>query len=231
MNLNFGYDLPEVSRLTSNALAKGALDGWHLSGVGTFYYGTPLTIGCVATNNPIGWPNGTPTGGILPTATGAATSTVGLRCQQNGSLWLSGAATPPAGVDPKLWFPFNAANFTLPPANSLGIGNTPPTLTYGPGIASMDFAIYKDFRLGKENRILQFKIETFNTLNHFNPGNPSTLLTYNYATGLNTNAAFGTIPATGLTATGGVAAAGTVPAIGGAQIQARHAVVSLRFQF
>jgi hypothetical protein len=134
-------------------------------------------------------------------------------------------------VDPKLWYPFNTANFSLPLAGSLGVGNTPPTLTYGPGVAAMDLSLYKDFKLGSETRILQIKIETFNTFNHFNPGNPSTLLTINYANGQNTNTAFGTIPATGLTATGGVAAAGTVPVIGGAQVQARHAVLSVRFQF
>jgi hypothetical protein len=231
LNLNFGYDLPDIHRLSSNVVARTALNGWHLAGVGTFYYGTPLTIGCSATNNPIGWPNGTPTNGVLPTPTGAATSTVGLRCQQSGSLWLPSGSTPPAGVDPKLWYPFNTANFSLPLAGSLGVGNTPPTLTYGPGVAAMDLSLYKDFKLGSETRILQIKIETFNTFNHFNPGNPNTLLTINYATGQNTNAAFGTIPATGLTATGGVAAAGTVPVIGGAQVQARHAVLSVRFQF
>jgi hypothetical protein len=231
VNLNFGYEIPQGSRLWRNAFTKSVLDGWRLSGVGTFYYGTPLTIGCNAINAPIGWPNGTPTNGILPTATGAASSTVGIRCEQTGNLWLSSGATPPAGVDPRLWYPFNINSFSLPPVNSLGVGNTPPTLTYGPGVATMDLALSKEIPLGKEDRVLEFKIETFNTFNHFNPGNPSTLLTLNYATGQNTNASFGTIPATGLTATGGVAAVGTVPVIGGAQIQARHAELSVRFRF
>jgi hypothetical protein len=33
----------------------------------------------------------------------------------------------------------------------------------------------------------------YNIINHFNPGNPNTSLTYNYNTGAQTNTAFGTI--------------------------------------
>jgi len=54
-------------------------------------------------------------------------------------------------------------------------------------------------------------IETFNTLNHFNPNNPNSGLTLQFATGANTNAAFGTIQ--------------------GAQVQARRVALSARFKF
>jgi hypothetical protein len=106
-------------------------------------------------------------------------------------LWLS-SGYPSATEDPKLQYPFNAANFSLPPADSVGIGNTPPTLTYGPGFINIDMALSKEFKV-KEGQALEFKIDTFNTLNHFNPANPNTALTLNYATGANTNSAFGTI--------------------------------------
>ena len=82
---------------------------------------------------------------------------------------------------------------SLPAATSLGIGNTPPTLAYGPGFHNWDLSLYKEFRLGRENRVLQFRIESFNAFNHFNPSNPNTSLTYNFATGAQTNANFGTI--------------------------------------
>ena len=85
-------------------------------------------------------------------------------------------------------------SLSLPPANSLGIGNTPPTLTYGPGFLNWDLSLYKEFSLGRERtRALQFRMETFNTFNHFNPGNPNTSLTYNFQTGAQTNANFGAI--------------------------------------
>jgi hypothetical protein len=176
--------------------------GWHLDGIVTFYYGTPLTIGCSASSAPIGYWTGTPTGGIP------------FRCQQVGSLWLQSGATPSSvgsTADPRLWYPFNPASFVLPPTNSLGIGNTPPTLTYGPGVENVDLALYKDIPVWGEKRILSIKFETFNTLNHFNPSNPNSGLTLNFNTGANTNTAFGTISS--------------------ASIQARHAVLSVRFTF
>jgi hypothetical protein len=187
VNVNFGYALPNGSTLWRNALTTNALDGWHLAGIGSFFMGTPMTIGCAATGAPIGWPIGTPTGGVP------------LRCQMSGDLWLpSGTAPSSVGSvsDPRLWFPFKASSFTLPSMTSLGFGNTPPTLTYGPGFANMDLAVYKEFRLGKENRTLEFRADTFNTFNHFNPGNPNVSLTFpyaNYVLGANTNASFGAI--------------------------------------
>ena len=62
-----------------------------------------------------------------------------------------------------------------------------------------------------ETRTLEVRAETFNTLNHFNPGNPNTTLTYNFATGAQNNASFGTI--------------------GGAQVQARRVILSMRIRF
>jgi hypothetical protein len=75
--------------------------------------GTPLTIGCTATNVPANLGNywtGTPTGGIP------------VRCQMIGDLWLQNGATPASvksTADPHLWYPFAQANFALPPAGSL----------------------------------------------------------------------------------------------------------------
>ena len=117
---------------------------------------------------------------------------------------------PSKTEDPRLQVPFNTANFTLPPADSLGIGNTPPTIAYGPGVFNLDFSLAKEFRFA-ETRRLEFRVETFNTLNHFNPSNPNTSLTYNFATGAQTNASFGVIT--------------------GAQVQARRAILSARFRF
>ena len=94
----------------------------------------------------------------------------------------------------------------------MGIGNTPPTLFLGPGFENFDFSLLKDVRLGKENnRMLEFRIEAYNVLNHFNPGNPNTSLTLNYTTGANTNANFGSI----------------TTAIG----QARHIALAAKYRF
>ncbi len=105
----------------------------------------------------------------------------------------------------------NPANFTLPDINSKGYGNTPGTLFFGPGAFNLDLSLAKDFRMGAEGRNLELKMETFNTLNHFNPSNPSTSLTYNFNTGAQTNSNFGVIS--------------------GNQVGARRVILSLRFRF
>ena len=214
VNMNFVYSVPEGSRLWKNGLSQQVLDGWHLAGIGTFYFGQPLTVNCSAVASPIGYWTGTPTGGIP------------FRCQQNGDLWLASGATPNSvgsTADPRLWYNFNPASFSLPPATSLGIGNTPPTLTYGPGVETVDLSVYKDFKLGGERRNLELKAEAFNALNHFNPGAPNTVLNINFKTGKNTNTNFGRVLPTQVTTNGIV--------YGGAQVQARHMVLSARFTF
>ncbi len=210
VNINFGYKLPDGSSLLKkNVIARAVLDGWNVNGIGALFVGTPITVGCAVTGQPIGYWYGTPT------------DNPGLRCQMNGNLWLPSGATPASNgstADPRLWYPFNAGGalstnpgFVLPSASSFGIGNTPLTLTYGPGFENWDLSAYKAFRLGKESRSLEFRAEAFNAFNHFNPGNPNSSLTYNFTTGAQTNAAFGTI--------------------GTAQNTARKTVLSLRLRF
>ena len=152
----------------------------------------------------------------------------------NGPLFLPEGATPAsvyadtgsalAKADPRLWYPFNPQNFVLPAANSLGIGNTPPTLTYGPGVEVVDIGLQKDIpiRSGDRPKVLSFKFEAFNVLNHFNPGNPNTSLA------INCNAVNGNCTTPSSLAAYTNAAFGTIT---GAQVQARHASVTLRFRF
>lgn len=201
VNANYSYDVPKGSRLWSNSVTRMALDGWRFNGIAKIMSGTPLTVGCGSTGAPIGYWTGTPTGGIP------------FRCDMaDPSPFVAAGTTIPSNVQPRLYYPLNAANFRLPSANSLGIGNTPPTMFLGPGFRNFDFSLLKDFRMTKEGRVtMQFKAEAFNVLNHFNPGNPNTSLTLTYAGGVNTNANFGTI-------TGVVG-------------QARHVALSLKLRF
>ena len=204
VNVTFGWQLPDGSRLWQNSLwqstlTKGIIDGWHINGVLAFFDGTPMTIGCTAINAPIGWPTGIPGNTGIP-----------QRCEMVGPLWLPNGAPAPSTTSSRLWFPFNPASFVLPPASTLGLGNTPPTLTYGPGFENMDLSLFKVFRI-TEGKSLEFRAEAFNAFNHFNPSNPNTTLMLNYASGVNTNANFGVITT--------------------AQNQARHMVVSVRVRF
>jgi hypothetical protein len=196
-NFNFGYEVPMVKTFGNGGFAKQVFEGWRINGNGTIFNGQPLTIGCSAVSAPIGYWTGTTTGGIP------------FRCAMNGNLWL-GSGYPSATADPKLQFPFNKDSFALPGPATLGIGNTPPTLTYGPGLFNIDLALSKDFSITEKVK-LEVKAESFNALNHFNPGNPNTTLNLNFATGANTNAAFGTITT--------------------AQIDARRFILSARVRF
>jgi hypothetical protein len=198
INFNFGYDIPGGSKLWSNAFTKAVLDGWHINGNGSIFAGNPYTVGCSATGQPSQYWTGTPTA-YLP-----------FRCQMGSNMFLPAGQLPSATEDPRLQIPLNAANFTLPSANSLGIGNTPPTLFYGPWLWNLDLSLAKMTRI-TERATLELRVETFNTLNHFNPSNPNTSLTLNFASGANTNAPFGTIQS--------------------AQVQARHAALSARIRF
>lgn len=199
VNLNFGYALPKVSRFWSSAVTRQALDGWRLSGNGAIFSGTPLTVTCSATSAPAGYWTGTPTGGIP------------FRCQMGNNVWLPAGQYPSKTEDTRLQYALNTANFTLPAADSLGIGNTPLTLFFGPGAVNFDLSLSKDFKLTENGKNLEFRVESFNTFNHFNPSNPNTSLTYNFNTGAQTNASFGVIS--------------------GAQVQARRTILSLRFRF
>ena len=198
INFNFAYDIPGGSRVWSNAFTKAVLDGWYLNGNGSIFAGTPYTVGCGATGQPSQYWTGTPTA-YLP-----------FRCQMGNNVFLPSGQLPSATEDPRLQVPLNAADFTLPSANSLGIGNTPPTLFYGPWLWNLDLSLAKMTRI-KEKVTLELRVESFNTLNHFNPSNPNTSLTLNFANGANTNAAFGTVQS--------------------AQVQARHMALSARIRF
>jgi hypothetical protein len=200
VNVSYSYQIPDGSRLWSNGFTKAALDGWRFNGITKFMSGNPLTVSCSAQSAPIGYWTGTPTGGIP------------FRCQMLSSdLWLPAGSPLPATAPLGRYYPLTASNFKLPPAASLGIGNTPPGLFYGPGFENFDFTLLKDMPLGRESRILEFRAEAYNVFNHFNPGNPNTSLTLNYANGANTNANFGTITS----------------AVG----QARHMVLAVKFRF
>jgi hypothetical protein len=198
INFNFGYDLPDGSRLWDNKFTKVVMNGWHINGNGAIYAGTPYTVNCSATGAPSQYWTGTPTA-YLP-----------FRCQMGNNIFLPAGQYPSATEDPRLQVPLNVANFALPPVNSLGIGNTPPTLFYGPWMWNLDLSLAKMTKVA-EGKTLELRVESFNTLNHFNPGNPNNLLTWNFTTGAQTNAAFGTIQT--------------------AQVQARHLALSARFRF
>jgi hypothetical protein len=205
VNFNFGYTLPKVSKLVNNVVIKQVLDDWKVNGNGALFSGTPFTVSCGSTGAPAGYWTGTPTGQIP------------FRCQMGSSEFLPEGQYPKATDDPRLQpFRLNAANWSLPAIDSWGIGNTPPALYYGPGAFNLDLSVSKNFKI-TESKSFELRAETFNTLNHMNPNNPNSSLTYAYSataanhTGAQTNANFGLVQ--------------------GTQVGSRRMILSGRFRF
>ncbi|MCX6612656.1 MAG: hypothetical protein NTW74_17615, partial [Acidobacteria bacterium] len=62
------------------------------------------------------------------------------------------------------------AAFSLPA--QFTYGNTPRNFMRGPGLVNLDWSFFKNFAFTERFK-LQYRMETFNTLNHPNFGNPN----------------------------------------------------------
>jgi hypothetical protein len=70
---------------------------------------------------------------------------------------------------------FDATAFAAPA--QFAFGNSGRNVLYGPGTKQLDFSLFKSFALGeKGDRRLQFRAETFNTLNTPQFNNPSSVI-------------------------------------------------------
>ena len=96
-----------------------------------------------------------------------------------------GAGRPDRICDGRLSNPtverwFDASCFPLPTPVSdpvfggvfIPFGNAAPNVLPGPGIANFDLSLFKKFPIG-EQRVLEFRVEFFNALNHSQFFNPS----------------------------------------------------------
>lgn len=66
---------------------------------------------------------------------------------------------------------FDPAAFSAPAP--LEIGNSPADAIWGPGSWNLDAGIFRDFKLA-ERKMLQYRFEAYNVLNHFQLNNPNT---------------------------------------------------------
>jgi len=139
---SYRYDMP-FDRLFRHA--NRATTGWAVSGITRFSTGLPVTLINPNDTALIGSYNN----GVNGVGFG------GLEVAP-GSLQLNGN---PRNGQPY----FNPANFSLP---ALGLpGTASRRLFYGPGMGNWDIALLKDTPF-TESKVLEFRLETFNTLNH-----------------------------------------------------------------
>ena len=67
---------------------------------------------------------------------------------------------------------FDPSAFALPPAFTYGNDSRTEPQMFGPGAFNVNFLLGKEFRVD-EKRIVEFRGEFTNALNHFNPGTPN----------------------------------------------------------
>jgi hypothetical protein len=151
--VSYTYTLPFYS-LTHRW--KRLTDDWNLSGIYTLQHGTPVGVFdfrdySLTCDNNVGFfacPG-------QPVRTGAP---LGIRDPRNNN-----------GSNPSNLY-FNPAAFAIPASGTLGTASRNPL--YGPGINYGDLALEKRIHID-ESRYFELRLETYNTFNHTNFGNPS----------------------------------------------------------
>jgi outer membrane receptor protein involved in Fe transport len=139
---SYRYDLP-FAKLFRHA--NRATEGWAISGITRFSSGLPVTLINPNDTSLIGsFNNG---------VNGVGFSDLNVA---PGPLQIN---TNPRNGQPA----FNTALFSLPP---LGMpGNADRRFFYGPGMNNWDIALLKEVKF-TESKVLEFRMETFNTFNH-----------------------------------------------------------------
>ena len=167
--LNFSYvvDLPRGSKLLPGKVSKVVLDDWQVSGVTTFASGLPSDVS-LSTTDSFDFSGGGETCGIVQT--GNATL---ARDQRTVNQW------------------FNTAAFQRPIGRG-DIGNNCNNAKFIlPGFNNHDVSLFKSFHI-TEKKVLQFRWELYNALNHTQFNAVNTSAQFNPA-GQQTNTQFGKV--------------------------------------
>jgi hypothetical protein len=151
--INYVYDLPFFKN-SSNSFQKAALSGWTISGITSFFTGTPIDVGgdcgIDGFNTTIGR---------------------GVRCNSNGAVRIqkgTAANGTPTWYDPSL---LSQPTFGQLSGNGQAgmFGYVGRNVLTGPGRNNTDLALLKNFSLpwfNGEHSTIQLRWETFNTFNH-----------------------------------------------------------------
>ena len=141
--ISFVYPLP-FNNWTGNAFTRQLLRGWQISGIASFISGAPLPINYTFV-----------TAKDVTGATGMGVdSRVDLSCDPN----LGHGNT-------SFYRAFNTSCIHAPTKAELGIGDASKYPFVGPGVENFDISLFKEFQFNEARR-LQFRLESYNTLNH-----------------------------------------------------------------
>jgi Carboxypeptidase regulatory-like domain/TonB-dependent Receptor Plug Domain len=161
---NWQYDLPS---LKSGRLAP-VTRHWQLSGVASFASGTPLGINVVSATG----------ADLLGGGGGADGQRVNLTCNPNLS-----------HSDKTVNRMFDTSCIAFAPKGD--IGNASKDVVRGPGRSNFDAALFRNFILGNEQRVLTFRWELYNVFNHTQFNSIDTTAIFNATTGQQVSPTFG----------------------------------------
>ena len=155
VNINYVYNLPFLKN-ASNHYVKNAFGGWQLSGITSFFTGTPVTFGCSISGH------GTGIGGSA-----MCNSLAPVKVQKGVD------NNPTFGPTVQWYNPADVGQLQMSQLAANGqsgmfgyMGLDPLT---GPGRNNWDIALHKDFVapwFKGEHSTVQFRWETFNTFDH-----------------------------------------------------------------
>jgi carboxypeptidase family protein len=174
LTLNYAYDVPELSKHWNNIIAKVIFDNWQVSGVTSIISGSYDNFSFNYTNVPTGTLSGQ--GAI------------------NG-----GGTRPDMLCDPTL--PKGERTFARqfktecigPPKDPFRLGNALNDEFHGPGFMNWDISFFKNIPLGGSRRQLQIRTELYNAFNTNQWTAVNRTATFDFQTGAQTNAAFGSL--------------------------------------
>lgn len=161
---NFSYDLPfgPGKPLGGNlgGVAGRIIGGWQVNGILSLVSGSPITVS-------LGF-----------NRSRSAQTPTGSGFHERPDLVAGKSNNPVTGNRKDIDHWIAPSSFSLPDAGYYG--NLGRNTVSGPGVANMDFSLFKNTSLG-EQRNLQFRAEFFNILNRANFGTPAAQI-YNNAT-------------------------------------------------
>jgi hypothetical protein len=154
-NLSYNYNLPNLSP-TNNLLARGALNGWQISGITTLSSGTPINLRFI---------------GDVP---GLALAAFGSNAFSTDGAF-SGAIAPVFTKNPNLSGKnvgeavLDFASIGIPAFGSSG-ATISPFYFRSPARQNWDLSLFKNFKIN-ESKALQVRFGFFNLFNHAFPRN------------------------------------------------------------
>jgi len=175
LNLNYSYEVPPLSRMWNNIVAKAIFDNWQVSGVTSILSGTRQGFSYGFNSVPTGVLSG-------QGAINGGGSRVEVLCDPN---------LPRSERTFERQF---RTECIAPPTDQFRLGTAMNDEHIGPGFVNWDISFFKRVPMGGTRR-LQLRLELYNAFDtdQWSATGVNTGASFNYVTGEQTNTAFGSL--------------------------------------